>query len=1229
MLLGAALPAFAQPVHLPVKVKHQWGFLEVTDETARLDEDRLYDHLGDLNLPWFERPGTRSGYYLVEQNGKLGLVTAAFEPVLAPAWREVHPISDQLFLVADAGGYTVVDREGRSLLGEERYRAIRLPGDPGLPYFLLRRDGKWGVVKQGQSDWVLPPAFRELAYLDVGDQGLWKVRPDTAASGRWRLLEAAGAPVAGLSGAYDRIEAAGRQHLALQEQQRISDWSIRDLAGEEVLVLGPEADIRPLNQHLFGYKEKDSPAYTVLAMRTPITPLVEKFDYLQAVDDELVFYRREGQAGFLQPNGSLLPVEVGREAVVAGIDGDLLRLTSRSADSAAVSWGLYAAEEKRLLLPFEYDSIAPFDGPFARVFQDGKVGLVNAVGEVIALPRFEEIPYLHPGMKAVYAYWQDSVRIFPVDQGGRSAGAATARQVSGITGPERYEWMDYGRRATEPAPALPHGAADATTEAAASYWQEVPLRISDDTLWLKEGQSYWQYVDDAFQLRVQEAAEITVRERSSSKKKKKKAPPPPKTTKVVTRWTDVGPPVKFLRRATPVDWTLAYHHYGGLAANELTVSGRNRFSARTISILRSSDLQVLDTPPMIGIRLADFAEDRTYAAFLDTDGKMGLIDREGRQAAGADGQPLRFTYIGKAANGLLPACDAAAPFSATQQPLATMLRDFNVEITEAGGNLDSEVRSDGPPRWGYIDPRGKTVIPFEYTYAAPFDGELAINQKGGQWGAINVENEVVIPFEYEAIRPEGGQWLVVKGTEAPTTVYYDDQGRRFDSEAPTRQSAGGQRLFPVQGPDGDYGYTDRDGLITIPFQFDAASPFSEGLATVRSGARWFFIDESGKEAFAIDTSIIGIIEVGQFSEGLCPIRKTTILNKKATRKWGYLDTKGRLAIPAVFDGAGPFQDGLAIVDSLNMADYRPGQTEGLPYEHGLIDQQGNAVTACEFQRIFPFNEAGFAEVIHASTGRRALIGRDGSVLTGKYYDKLQALGGGMAAFEGNGWRLFDYQGREIALPGTSITDINYFEGKDLFVKDGAGGWRHLALSDGEAETVQDGFQVLQPFEAGYAFARAKQQNRLYGRDGSWVLPERDQSFQFWSEGLIGVRSGNQSYYANLGGYNAFDRTFDAINRFGGGTALVQYQGKWGVVNRNGLFILPPKFELISREKEGYLKAQLTGRRYGLYAKDGQPIVPARYDALRYLPNGLIRVEYADFIGYYRQNGEALWGLEEE
>ena len=163
-------------------------------------------------------------------------------------------------------------------------------------------------------------------------------------------------------------------------------------------------------------------------------------------------------------------------------------------------------------------------------------------------------------------------------------------------------------------------------------------------------------------------------------------------------------------------------------------------------------------------------------------------------------------------------------------------------------------------------------------------------------------------------------------------MYFDARGRRFDSEDHVRLATRGNNRFVVSNGEkpAKFGYTDAKGELVIPHQFDQASDFAEGLATVRQGRKWFFIDDAGETAIEIDPDLLGIMEVGTFSEGLCPIRKTTILNKKPTRKYGYLNLQGQLAIPAQFDGAGKFQGGFAVVDSLNAAAYQPGKRRWYP-----------------------------------------------------------------------------------------------------------------------------------------------------------------------------------------------------------------------------------------------------------------------------------------------------------
>lgn len=74
-------------------------------------------------------------------------------------------------------------------------------------------------------------------------------------------------------------------------------------------------------------------------------------------------------------------------------------------------------------------------------------------------------------------------------------------------------------------------------------------------------------------------------------------------------------------------------------------------------------------------------------------------------------------------------------------------------------------------------------------------------------------------------------------------------------------------LFPIPAPGQKWGYIDRTGKIAIQPQFEAAQPFSEGLAAVKSG------------------------------------------------KWGYINTKGEFVINPQFDGADRFSEGLAFVEN--------------------------------------------------------------------------------------------------------------------------------------------------------------------------------------------------------------------------------------------------------------------------------------------------------------------------
>ena len=81
--------------------------------------------------------------------------------------------------------------------------------------------------------------------------------------------------------------------------------------------------------------------------------------------------------------------------------------------------------------------------------------------------------------------------------------------------------------------------------------------------------------------------------------------------------------------------------------------------------------------------------------------------------------------------------------------------------------------------------------------------------------------------------------------------------------------------------------------------WERATRFSEGLAAVRSGGLWGFIDPGGRwvlpPAFA---------DARPFRGGAAAV--------SIQGRWGFIDRKGKVLVPLAFEAAGSFNEGLAL-----------------------------------------------------------------------------------------------------------------------------------------------------------------------------------------------------------------------------------------------------------------------------------------------------------------------------
>ncbi|MCL2168253.1 MAG: WG repeat-containing protein [Lentimicrobiaceae bacterium] len=127
-----------------------------------------------------------------------------------------------------------------------------------------------------------------------------------------------------------------------------------------------------------------------------------------------------------------------------------------------------------------------------------------------------------------------------------------------------------------------------------------------------------------------------------------------------------------------------------------------------------------------------------------------------------------------------------------------------------------------------------------------------------------------------------------------------------------------------------WGFIDKTGKEVIPFTFQLAESFSEGLAAVKRNGKWGFINKAGKEITAFNFQ-----RVGNFSEGLAAVKRNG--------KWGFIDKTGEEVIPLNFQMAENFSEGVAAVKS---NDY-----------WGFIDNVGNEVLPFRYSEIVNYSDA--------------------------------------------------------------------------------------------------------------------------------------------------------------------------------------------------------------------------------------------------------------------------------
>lgn len=398
--------------------------------------------------------------------------------------------------------------------------------------------------------------------------------------------------------------------------------------------------------------------------------------------------------------------------------------------------------------------------------------------------------------------------------------------------------------------------------------------------------------------------------------------------------------------------------------------------------------------------------------------------------------------------------------------------------------------------------------------------------------------------------------------------------------------------------DGLFGYIDRSGSMVIKPEFDLAGPFYSGLAEVLVEDVTGAINKTGQYVvepqfarsvpFTKDTLIVadgtwrpihaagyekleglsyGPTGLDRYGVRLYHLQSGSVSTHKYRIKifdepnggliwaklgnagrYGLLSADGTWHVPPSFSGVGRLYNGLAIVRGR-----KPGavvQSIGTGRDpSGVVDKDGKLVLPLEFSRLSHLHWT--TDYLQTSQdGRKALIKRDGTLLGGRYFDDIAEPHAGVLprVLENETWYSIRADGTLVPDENDGRLILNCPSGLSIRERQGKAEFSHQNLSD-----------PIEPhFDLTGFYAKDCEQPISVRLNDRWAFVSQDGDV--------------------IPSPPLFERNFS----FRDGFAAVFVDGRWGIIDESGDFIVPPKYTNL-QPRGGFYKAETQWRSFWIDA----------------------------------------------
>ncbi|NNE25632.1 MAG: WG repeat-containing protein [Saprospiraceae bacterium] len=268
-------------------------------------------------------------------------------------------------------------------------------------------------------------------------------------------------------------------------------------------------------------------------------------------------------------------------------------------------------------------------------------------------------------------------------------------------------------------------------------------------------------------------------------------------------------------------------------------------------------------------------------------------------------------------------------------------------------------------KWWLVDVSGDTISSVQYDDFRPYKDFMAVVNLGGTWGVIDRSGQEIIPVVYQGIKLMGMNSFALKSAEGWQLQnaefdnliegYFDNM--KYAGAGNIKIYKGGLcRIFNVVNSDISKAYKR-----TTEFQNDKCWAFD--------GTNHILLDAQFNEltVFSADRILVAGENMWRF---------------KRNGKWGLVDDKGRIKVPAKFDFLNAFRSRRAVM--------------GLVDAWGYIDPFGNQVINPVLPLAWDFH-SGRARII--DYGGFGMIDTSGTLIIAAQFTELRDFYEGRARFQ--------------------------------------------------------------------------------------------------------------------------------------------------------------------------------------------------------------------------------------